>query len=68
MKQVLINDSWVSPPRDANIEEWLNEIIYVELNMELLIPKRYIRRFEMIRAIRESSRHKAKPVKIVRSL
>lgn len=68
MRQVLINNSWESPPPDINIEKWLNEVIAVELNIELLTPKRYIPRFELIRAIRESPRHKAIPVKIVRSL
>lgn len=68
MRQVLINGNWESPPLNANIVEWLNEIISVELDMESLIPRRYIPRFELIRAMRKSSRHKAKPVKIVRSL
>lgn len=67
MKQVLISGIWEAVPPNANVE-WLNEIISVELDMELLIPRRYIHRFEMIQAVRESRRHKAKPVKIIRSL
>lgn len=66
MKQVLISGIWEAVPQ--NTEEWLNEIISVELDMELLIPRRYIHRFEMIQAMRESRRHKVKPVKIIKSM
>lgn len=68
MKQVLINGIWEAVPPNVNVEEWLNEIISVDVDMELLIPRRYIYRFEMIQAVRESRRHKAKPVEIIRSL
>lgn len=68
MRQVLINNSWESPPSGDNIESWLTEVVAVELNMVLLIPKRYIPRFELIIAIRESPRHKVIPVKVFRSL
>lgn len=68
MKQVLINGIWEAVPPNANVEEWLNEIISVDVDMELLIPRRYVPRFERIQAVRESRRHKAKPVKIIRSL
>lgn len=68
MKQVMINGHWESPPPHIDLADWLNEIIAVELDMELLIPKRYILRFELIRAVRESSKHKAKSMKVVRSL
>lgn len=67
MKQVLINGNWEIIPASANIEEWLNEIISVELDMELLIPQRYIHRFERVQAVRESPKHKAKSIRIVRS-
>ena len=68
MRQVLINGSWESPPSGINTESWITEVIAIELDIELLIPKRYIQRFELISAIRESPRHKAIPVKVVRSL
>lgn len=67
MRQVLIDGIWLSPPTGINIGEWLNEVISVELDGELM-PKRWIRRFELIRAIRKSPRHKPETVKIVKSL
>lgn len=67
MRQVLINGCWESPPSGANIKEWLNEKISVEID-ELLCITRHIARHELIRAIRRSTRCKPVPVKIVRSL
>lgn len=68
MRQVLISGKWESPPLGVDIEYWINEKIAVELDTYTLLPKRYIPRFELIRAIRESPRHKAVPVKIERYL
>lgn len=66
MKQVLIDGNWVTPP-DNGLDKWLEEIIAVELDGCLCI-KRMIPRFELIRAVRKSSRSKVVPVRIVRSL
>lgn len=67
MRQVLINGSWVSPPVGISIKEWLHEMISVELDDQLMV-KRWVPRFELIRAIRKSPKHKTEIVKIVRSL
>lgn len=66
MKQVLINGYWVTPP-DNGLDKWLEEIIAVELDGYLCI-KRMVPRFELIRAVRKSSRSKVIPVRIVRSM
>lgn len=65
MRQVLINGSWESPPSNVDIYEWLTERVAVEID-ELLCITRYVQRFEIIRAIRKSSRSKTIPVSIVR--
>lgn len=67
MKQVLINGRWESPP-DADVESWLNEQIAVDLDVAKLMPKRWVPRFELIRAVRKSPRHKAVPVRVVRNI
>lgn len=66
MRQVLIKGRWESPP--SNVEDWLNEQVAIELDLVNLMPKRWVPRFELIRAVRESPRHKAVPIKIVRSI
>jgi hypothetical protein len=68
MRQVLINGRWESPPPGVDIQEWVYEIIAVELDMVSLMPKRWVQRFELIRAVRKSPRHKAVPVRVVRNI
>lgn len=67
-RQVLIEDCWESPPDGVNVIDWLNEPIRIEININDLTLKRYILRFELIRAVRKSPRHKAEPVTVVRSI
>lgn len=66
MRQVLINGSWESPPANVDIHEWLTERIAIEID-ELLCITRYVHRYELIRAIRKSSKSKSIPVSIVKN-
>ena len=63
MKQLLIKNEWVTPPKE-NLKEWLMECIGVELDFDLLIPKRYIHRYELVQACRISPRHKPENIRI----
>lgn len=64
MKQLLINDEWITPPSE-DLDNWLRECIAVELNFNTLMVQRYISRYQLVRAMRKSPRHKAEIIRII---